>query len=360
MTGNPGNMKLKVLFSLFLMKTIFLFSQVTPIQISFPPKNGDEPLLKPPVYDSTRTLEEQYKLESQDQFIGLQLFLPPVVKAEEGPVVFSKASSGFEKGNKFYTITDILQGNYPEQLKQLKSVNQCGYKYKDPDAWPKQDLIIYTVFVLKENSSADSSVKTPLYWVVCQSKLTSCDYSSFNAFLAMPYFEKQKKTYQHQSVIRLSDKSKWLCTDVKLMKGLNGECRDSTYQVFCLLSNDKGEELRLSPPSEKSGGSFMTEKEYIRLDHANRNQKEELFREEKEKEEKHKAECIRRFGQHNGELVALSRIEPGMTAEMCRVAWGTPWDISQSNTSAGNKEVWFYSWRYKLYFEEGLLVKTEH
>jgi|ERR1035437_2436962 hypothetical protein len=327
----------------------------------------EKSVLKPPAYDSTQTLEEQYKLENQYQFIGLQLFLPPIVNPDAGPIVFSKKGFGFEKGNKYYTIIDILQGNAIEQLKQKNLINQCGSRYKDFNSPQWKEMIVYVIFVLKDNNKNDSLNNAPLYWVVSQSKIPPYTCSYFNSFIIVPYFEKQKQIYLHQDVINLSDKSKWVCNEVVFIKSKDVASQDSTYDVYCLLKNDKGEQVQQRPPSEKYGRTFITEKEYIRLDHANRNQKEELIKAENDKKEKHKSECISRFGQHKGELIAQSKIEIGMTTEMCKVAWGAPWDISpegmdahKTTTSSGTKEVWFYNWKYKLYFKNGILVKVEH
>ena len=82
-----------------------------------------------------------------------------------------------------------------------------------------------------------------------------------------------------------------------------------------------------------------------------------MLKEETERKEKRKAECVNKFGKQKGELVALEKIEIGMTTEMCKESWGTPWDVSQASTT---KETWFYNWKYTLHFEKGSLVKIEH
>jgi hypothetical protein len=44
----------------------------------------------------------------------------------------------------------------------------------------------------------------------------------------------------------------------------------------------------------------------------------------------------------------------------CKVAWGVPWDISKTTTSLGTKDIWFYNWKYTLFFEKEILVKIEY
>jgi len=346
-------MKLHSLIILFFVNANFIFAQA-------PIGKEEKGVLKPLEYDSTKTLEEQFKPDNQYQFIGLQLFLPPVINPEAGPILFSKKGNAIEKGNKYYTITDILQGNVMEQLKQKNVVNLCGHRYKDLNSELWKEMIVHTVFVLRDNNKKDSLNNAPLYWVVSESKILPYSSSYFNSFMAVPYFEKQKQLFKDQDVIYLSDKTKWLCKEVTLLKSKDNERQDSIYDVFCLLANNKSEQMQLRPPSEKFGRSFITEKEYIRLDHADRNQKEQFFKAENEKKEKRRSECVSKFGQQKGELIAQGRIEVGMTAEMCKAAWGAPWDISKTKTSSGIKEIWFYNWKYNLQFEKGILVKIEH
>ena len=346
-------MKIKFLFSLSVLfiASNFAYSQVAVAK-------DDKVYSKPPGYDSTKTLEEQYKTENQYQFIGVQLTLPPVINPEIGPIVFSKKGFDFEKGNRTYTITDILKGNVLEELKQKKVINLCGYQFKDLSSTLWQEMIIHVVFVLKDNNKHDTLNNAPIYWIVGERKFAPYSSSYFNSFISTPYFEKQKQLFQNQPVIKLNDKSKWLCKDVTIAKSKGSNNQDSMYDVFCLLTNSKGEQLQLKPPSEKNGRSFMTEKQYIWLDHANRNEKEQLIKEENERVEKHKAECVSRFGQRKGALVAKGEIEIGLTTEMCEVAWGTPWDIVKTKTSSVAKEVWSYNWKYKLHFENKILVKV--
>jgi hypothetical protein len=345
-------MKIKFLLSLFLLCIVsnFAYSQVAAAI------KEDKVYTKPPAYDSTKTLEEQYKEENQYQFIGLQLTLPPVINPEIGPIVFSKKNPAFEKGGN-YIITDILKGNILEELKQKKIINLCGYQFKDLSSILWQEMIIHVVFILRDNNRHDTLNNEPLYWIVGERKFAPYCSSYFNSFISTPYFEKQKQLFQNQPVIRLNDKSKWLCKEVTLLKSKGSNNQDSMYDVFCLLTNSKGVKLQLKPPSEKYR-SFITEKQYIWLDHANRNEKEQLIKEENERVEKHKTECVSKFGQRKGVMVAQGKIEPGMTPEMCEVAWGMPWDITKTKTSSATKEVWFYNWKYKLHFENKILVKV--
>lgn len=353
-------MKLQSLIVLLFVNANIVFSQAVVGKEELKKKQEEKVVSKPPSFDSTKTFEEQYKSENQYQFIGLQLFLPPVINPDAEPILFSKQGNGVVKGNRYYTIVDILQGDIIGQLKQKDVTNQCGYRFKDINFLQRKDMVIYVVYVLKDNNKKDSLNNTPLYWIVCRSKQPPYICSDLSPFIAVPYFEKQKQVYKNQHVINLYDKSKWLCKEVSILKNKNKNCQDSAYDVFGLLVNEKGNQILLTTHSDSLGRSFITEKEYIWLDNADRNEREQLYKTLNEKQEKRKSECVKKFGQHFGELVAQDKIEIGMTTEMCKTAWGAPWNISKIKTSAEKKEIWFYNWKYSLHFENGKLIKIEH
>jgi hypothetical protein len=346
-------MKIKLLISLSVLFVTqnFIFSQTA----AGKKKPEEKVAAKPPAYDSTKTLEEQFKPENQYQFIGLQLFLPQIINPQSGPIIFSKKGSGLEKGNRNYTIVDILTGDVIKELKQKNLVNLCGSRYKDLNSLLWKEMIIHVVFVLRDNNKDDTLNNAPLYWIVSESKQAPYSSSYFSSFISTPYFAKQNKLYEYQNVIKLDDKSKWVCKKVTFSRSKDSEWQDSAYKISCVLENEKGKEIRLSSPSGKER-SFITEKEYNWLDHANRNEKEQMIKEENERREKHKTECISKFGQQNGLLIAQEKVKTGMTTEMCEYAWGKPWEFSKTGTS----EVWFYNWKYSLHFEKGMLVKIKH
>ena len=56
----------------------------------------------------------------------------------------------------------------------------------------------------------------------------------------------------------------------------------------------------------------------------------------------------------------LDESKIGMTAEMCREAWGTPDDINRSSGSWGVHEQWCYDWGGYLYMENGKLTSIQN
>jgi hypothetical protein len=348
-------MKFTPLFILLLTFSGSLFSQSA--RKESPQKPPVLVYSKPAAFDSTQSLEEQFKPANLTEYIGLHLFLPPVLHHDAGPLLFSKPGTAPLKGNTHYTVVDVLQGNARELLKQKNVAPVCGFRYKDLSSDNWNELIVFGVFVLKESDKLDSASTAPIYWVICQSKISPYSESYLNAFVANTYFSKQKQVYLNHEVVYLATKSKWTCYDVRIQPAFTATSNDSGYAVFCLLKNDKGEQMQVLPPSDKLGRTILTEKDYDRLQHANRNMKEQMQQEEAERQARHKADCLRKFGLKQGGLIAQEKIEPGMTSEMCKAAWGAPWDIVKSK---GLVEGWHYNWRYELHFEKGVLLRVEH
>jgi hypothetical protein len=359
--------KSRSIFHVFnLLGVFFIFIFPLPAQNKDVPETAEKKpqalgiIAKPPGYDSTQTLEAQYKPENQYAFIGLQLYLPPVLNAEAGPILFSRQATGADKGNRYYTITGIVHGDAATFISKEKLVNQCGYRFRDLKSEQGKELIVFTIFELRDTCTQDTLRRKPLYWIVCQSKLAPYSASYFNAFIPIPYLEKQKQIYLHQPVILLSDKSSWLCTGLSLLRCPGGMGSDSVYDVFCQLTNTTGNHLVLQPPSLKRGRELLTAKEYDRMMHADRNMKMKMIQDANEQKAQRLDSCIRRFGKLPGELVAQHQIKTGMTAEMVQEAWGSPWEIDQSTYSKTGKIAWKYNWKYTLWMEKGMLIRIEH
>ncbi|HEV7230785.1 MAG TPA: hypothetical protein VGO45_05625 [Bacteroidia bacterium] len=352
-------MKINGLILILLFQTCLVFSQNPGKKESL--KNPEpKTFLKPTSFDSTQTLSEQYTPANENQFIGLELFLPPPINAEAGPILFSKSGRGIDKGNRRFKVIDILKASAVEQLKQKNLTCVCGYRYKDPGNLKWKEMVVFAVFVLRDEEGKDVPGQSPVYWVVCESKEQPYSNSNLCAFVAQPFLEKQKQLFENQPVVLLSGKTKWTCVKVTLTKGKDSNSSDSCYQVSCLLKNGVDAQMQVLAPTEKSGRTIMTEKQYDWLNNFNRNEQAEWQKAENEKKEKHKAMCISRFGQQKGVLVDEEKVEAGMTSEMCLVAWGKPWDVTKALSAAGIKETWSYSWKYKLHFEKGILVRIEH
>lgn len=74
---------------------------------------------------------------------------------------------------------------------------------------------------------------------------------------------------------------------------------------------------------------------------------------------KRKASLINKYGSSNANLILEGKVKIGMTAEMCREAWGSPYDINKTIGSWGIHEQWVYDGSY-LYFEDGILTSIQN
>ena len=94
---------------------------------------------------------------------------------------------------------------------------------------------------------------------------------------------------------------------------------------------------------------------------AAKNKQEELLTKEKEKRtfEKHRYECISKFGQQTGELIAQGKVKINMTQEMCKDSWGTPFSSDKTITESAVYEHWYYRYGYSLHFVNGLLKRID-
>ena len=67
----------------------------------------------------------------------------------------------------------------------------------------------------------------------------------------------------------------------------------------------------------------------------------------------------KKYGAANANLILNETVKIGMTKEMCKEAWGGPYDINRSSGSWGTHEQWVYGSSY-LYFEGNKLTAIQN
>lgn len=72
-----------------------------------------------------------------------------------------------------------------------------------------------------------------------------------------------------------------------------------------------------------------------------------------------RTECIRKYGQQLGTLIAEGKVTLGMSREMCTLAWGEPFRNNRTIVAGTVHEQWVYGWHNYLYFENGKLVAIQ-
>lgn len=152
--------------------------------------------------------------------------------------------------------------------------------------------------------------------------------------------------------------------------------RDNNGKDFCLFSENEGLNYFRIQPNEELHENFRLEigKSYYRVQlkdlipstdyytqkKQERIQKEEHLAKENARKIERKANLIKKYGQSNAELILKGHVKIGMTAEMCREAWGKPNDINRSVGSWGVHEQWCYKWGGYLYIENGILTSFQN
>lgn|ERR1017187_1705056 len=273
-----------------------------------------------------------------------------------GDCIVEISSKAMEVSDKYYTIINVYSDNERSRLCE-KIIDDELAQNKDTSLSVSGIPIIKVynlnwsirkirdtkvLFLLRNDSNGDS--------VYC--------INPFH-FILVPYFLKKKELYQNKNVVHAG--SKWLCIDVTLDKNNN-------YILSYILKNDNNEQLILDNDLD-----FITEVEYIKKQRDEKIQNEKRIAQQKEWEaqkqkevnirldkqrqekENHLTDCVNKYGQHFGSLVAEDKVTIGMTKEMCKEAWGSPYDTYKIINDSGIEETWFYSWKHTLYFENGIL-----
>ena len=81
---------------------------------------------------------------------------------------------------------------------------------------------------------------------------------------------------------------------------------------------------------------------------------------EKQRKEEFQNGMIAKYGLENGQLIGNRRIKIGMTQEMCRDAWGKPINTYRTTTKYGQREVWCYNYKTRVYFFDGKIVQIDN
>jgi hypothetical protein len=416
-------MKSLSIFSLLVFLTISntLFSQITITDLS--EKKVERIVSQPVPYDSLINWKEHEKKIDYKQYIGLQVYLPPCNSLEIYNYCFPQKTRKINDQifDNYYTIINVLYGDtleylFDEVLKDPGRNNRPNLLYvlkndKLPDTlyfdnnfntwWGTSNLILVPYFVKQKQLYKDKQL------IYTDEKGVRLDDSYFNGDLfiddVLIRVTSENNAGQFETKAKkviLQRGSKWLCTDVTLMnysKVYTKDClkddhtysdkvEPNIYNIFFILKNDKNETIALNSLSPIRGlyehnpedyafwGNrnigFVFEMEYLKSKNEKKLQsqqllakqkQEDVLRKQKEKTEiaKRKTECIRLFGQTDGELIADRNLKIGMNEEMCKYSWGTPLWTDKITNGNGVFEVWNYWLGYKLYFQNNILKRID-
>ena len=385
-------MKVKIVIFIWCLFGLHfaLFSQVTIREI----KKNDTTVPKPVQYDSLKDYQFHDNLLDYKQYIGLELFLPPITNSK------SNCLGSIEIINRYYTVLNIytriqikqifddLHVSYSNNGKNDKMYSNtsegqliCGIDNSDLYGGNYPDIL----FLIKDNITGDSIYFKPQKYTI-------------SPFILVPYFVKQKQLYDGKSVIAFNEKlpeydwkytfndaatskeikitqnSKWIC-EVNLLKEeyrrFITDKSETKYTLKYILKDSLGKMIAINNLEHaQSNLSFILEdifkeKEIEKKLKQNeivekrKNEENKRRNEERKEKENRKAECINKYGQRKGELIAEGKVRLGMTSEMCKTAWGECFYRNKTTIAEGIFEVWYYGWGESLHFANGILKRIE-
>jgi hypothetical protein len=428
--------KLVILY--FLLNSPFtIYSQITITEIE---KYEEKEVLRPEPYDSLKNLEVKKLAREYKQYIGLQIYLPPLSNPEmdewtgktyhtymtKEPVIvpvatsqkladyhyselkkiydsiltytykpfhyYSRHSNSDAEanitsdmnliGNKYYTIIDVIYGD--SLINHWNALSKRISEARDKKS---------NTYVAGINSYGGYGRPDVLF--VIKDEYENIIYCrSITQFILVPYFEKQKNIYENKTllyddemtsygtfknitrkendtriIVKYEDDygkektkgkevlvapgSKWKCKNVTLLK--------PSYEMYYILDNDQNEQIAL-----KNLNGYIEENDYLKREQDKKLQEHQLLaklEQEKILNEKlandaflkYREECIKLFGQQNGELIASGKVKIGMNKEMCMKAWGIPYWTDKVTSNYSITEDWYYGFGYSLHFEDGIL-----
>ncbi len=251
----------------------------------------------------------------------------------------------------------------------------------------KNERIPDLAFVLKDDKNGDTLYCTNPWQLIF-----------------VPYFVKQKQNYEGKNLIcngyfkttdllngnavNVVNQSKWYCEDVTYLKKdeLNskyierfgkqsihpyGRPINSEYILTYILKNNSGTSIAITGLGEEKdnymlGHYFLEESIFNKKEKEKKLRNDEIaairkqeektrIKEENEAAEKYRRECVNKFVQYYGELIAQGKVTLGMTQEMCKMAWGQPYLTNKTTTEYGVYENWYYGYGYSLHFIDGVL-----
>lgn len=67
-----------------------------------------------------------------------------------------------------------------------------------------------------------------------------------------------------------------------------------------------------------------------------------------------------KYGAEMASVIAEHKVKIGMTQEMCKEAWGRPYETYTTTTAAGSTQIWIYGYKTRLYFVNDRLNKIKN
>lgn len=187
---------------------------------------------------------------------------------------------------------------------------------------------------------------------------------------------KKEKEINTGNEIDIPLHSVWKVVDITFIKKLDKSTYFEFYTFDFILQNLKDSKISyeinlkskfpLNSISEKRNFNLMLEEDFIIKKNNNaiakeKNEKEKAIKdnEKKTQDELLKKNLILKYGERNGSLIFNSKIDIGMTSEMCIESWGKPIFTRNIKSDERLMSVWIYHQNIKVYFKDNILKVIE-
>lgn len=270
----------------------------------------------------------------------------------------------------YYTVKDILitqeevdslkreLTNYASQGKGTVFLDQICHTKFQPEEWFRKDKdnrggeVKYWMYILKDSNDVE-------YYI----PITNDRYrdSMRKSFIVVKGFLLLKQKFENQRV--LGHEGVKLCKKIAYKDGrIQAAMTDTLSTSVSYVPIDEFAKKPYSYSNKKDSlyyitywcpgdcvESYTTLREIDSIKNKNAYEEHLAEIEKAKKKETRKQELIKKYGQKFGTSIFNKEACVGMTKAMCKEAIGSPDQVTQSQTSSGNVEVWSYTLAYQMW-----------
>lgn len=234
-----------------------------------------------------------------------------------------------------------------------KGSSSYGSQYCLSDLLTKKSIV-------KENELTrlgfSNYIGTPMVYEACNISSVS-DYYVKNRSTRLEAFDLGTK-----NKYTLKDNEEYNCIDSRLI--LSGR----SHHLNLIFEDKNGGQFEMSADAIYYGNretindhmvSVKRHQRHIKEKREIEQAKEEQIKAEEQAKQERLAELSRKYGKNNAKNIIEGHVKIGYTKQMCREAWGNPWEINYSTYSWGDYEQWSYKNNSYLYFKNGILTSFQ-
>jgi len=307
------------------------------------------------------SLKKYEKIDKEKTNIYKPQFYYERTDKTDGKIYGKIGTSSDSVEGKYFTILDIKGNTNSNRKSEYKKLDDIDLSSESPS-------LVNLQITLRNESNKDT-----VYWIGQARNIGT-------PFFLVPYFEKQRNMYLNQNLVLKSKTSRnselenlidvntgavinveygdvWTCSDISFI-----DSKDSYYLAGFYFLRNKNRIVKIDLTSNLIHDYFMLESEFkkqelekLKKEEQRKLEEQERNKREKQEEIKFRNDCIAKWGQNLGSLIADGKVKLGMNKEMCISAWGNPININRTILDGLTWEQWVYGWGTYLYFKNNIL-----